>query len=67
MRRKTLIARVNKSVSLCTARTLERLIGELAPAYAVVALAIRKPPFPSIPKSVAEVRASNRLLYCADG
>jgi hypothetical protein len=62
-----LIARVNKSVSACTALALQRLVSELAPAYAVVALAIREPPFPSIPASVAEVHASYPLLCSADG
>jgi hypothetical protein len=62
-----LVARVNKSVSVNTARALERLVRELAPARIVVALAIRKPPFPSIPKSVAAVHASYPLLCSADG
>jgi hypothetical protein len=61
-----LIARVHNSVSACTAAALERLVGDL-PAFTFVALAIRKPPFPSMPKSVAEVRASHRLLCSADG
>ena len=64
---RTLVARVQKSVSACTARALERLVSELAPACAVVALAIRQPPFPSIPKSVAAVHASYPLLCSADG
>jgi hypothetical protein len=62
-----LIARVSKSVSMCTARALERVVGELAPAHTVVALAIRKPPFPSIPASVAAVHASHLLRCSADG
>lgn len=62
-----LIARVNESIAEWTDRALERLVGELAPAFTPVALAIRKPPFPSLPKTVADVRASNRLLYAADG
>ena len=62
-----LIARVNASVFACTARALERVVSELAPACTVVALAIRKPPFPSIPKSVAAVHASYPLLCSADG
>ena len=62
-----LIARVNASVSACTTRALERVVGELAPTSAVVALAIRKPPFPSIPKSVAAVHASYQLRCSADG
>ena len=62
-----LVARIQKSVSVCTARALERLVGELAPTSTVVALAIRKPPFPSIPKSVAAVHASYQLRCSADG
>ena len=62
-----LIARVQKSVSACTVRALERLVGELAPLSSVVALAIREPPFPSIPTSVAAVHASYQLRCSADG
>jgi len=62
-----LIARVQKSVSACTVRALERLVGELAPVSPVVALAIREPPFPSIPTSVAAVHASYQLRCSADG
>jgi hypothetical protein len=39
----------------------------LATACIVVALAIRKPPFPRLPGSVAAVRTSHRLLCAADG
>jgi hypothetical protein len=62
-----LIARVHKSVTSCTSKALERLVGELAPASTIVALAIRKPPFPSIPKRVADVHASYQLRCSADG
>jgi hypothetical protein len=62
-----LVARIQQSVSDRTTRALERLVGELAPASTVVALAIRKPPFPSIPKSVAAVHASYQLRCSADG
>jgi hypothetical protein len=62
-----LIARVHTSVVACTTNALVRLVGELAPASTVVALAIRKPPFPSIPKSVAAVHASYQLRCSADG
>ena len=51
----------------CTTNALERLIVELAPASTIVALAIRKPPFPSIPKDVAAVHASYQLRCSADG
>ena len=62
-----LVARVNQSVSACTSRVLDRVVTELAPVCTVVALAIRQPPFPSIPKSVAAVHASYPLLCSADG
>lgn len=62
-----LIARIQKSVSACTVRALERLVGELSPVSPVVALAIREPPFPSIPASVAAVHASYQLRCSADG
>jgi hypothetical protein len=62
-----LIARVNTSVTACTARALGRVVSELAPAYDIVGLAIREPPFPSIPKRIAEVHASYQLLCSADG
>ena len=62
-----LVARIQKSVSVCTIRALERLVGELAATAAVVALTIREPPFPSIPKSVAAVHASYQLRCSADG
>jgi hypothetical protein len=51
-----LLERVRRSVAICTAGALH-----------LVTLAIRKPPFPRLPKSVAEVLTSRRLLYAADG
>src|SRR5687767_10515549 len=62
-----LIARVRRSIANRTSLALQRLITELAPAHAVVALAIREPPFPDLPDSVATVRQSHRLTCCADG
>ena len=62
-----LIARVRRSVASRTALALQRVVTELAPAHAVVALAIREPPFPALPESVATVRQSHRLISCADG
>jgi hypothetical protein len=62
-----LIARVHTSVASCTNKALERLVSELAPASTIVALAIRKPPFPSIPKRVADVHTSYQLRCSADG
>jgi hypothetical protein len=62
-----LVARIQQSVSVCTTRALERLVGELAPTFAVVALTIREPLFPSIPTRVAAVHASYQLRCSADG
>jgi hypothetical protein len=62
-----LIARVRRSIAACTSRALARVVAELAPAYRVVALAIREPPFGTLPTSVAVVRQSYRLQCAADG
>ena len=62
-----LVARVRRSIAACTTQALERVVNELAPACHVVALAIRKPPFPRIPSSVREVHESYQLLCSADG
>ena len=62
-----LIARVRRSIAGRTSLALQRLVTELAPAHMVVALAIREPPFPDLPGSVAVVRHSHRLTSCADG
>jgi hypothetical protein len=63
----TLIARVRESIARHAARALQRLVAELRPAHEGVALAIREPPFPDLPRSVATVRQSVRLTNCADG
>jgi hypothetical protein len=62
-----LIARVRKSVAGRASLALRRVATELAPVHAVVALAIREPPFADLPRSVAAVRQSHRLTCCADG
>ena len=62
-----LIARVRRSIAACTTRALERVVSELAPSCAVMALAIRQPPFSRIPSSVGAVHASHQLRYSADG
>ena len=62
-----LIARVRRSIAKRTSLALQRLVAELQPGHAVVALAIREPPFPDLPQSVASVRQSHRLTNCADG
>ena len=62
-----LVERTRRSIATRTAIALTRVVAELTPSHAVVALAIRQPPFPRIPKSVAAVWASHRLLCAADG
>jgi hypothetical protein len=62
-----LIARVRQSVAECTSRALQRVLADLAPTCHVVALAIREPPFPELPATVAIVRQSYQLQCAADG
>ena len=62
-----LIARVRRSIAARTSDAFTRVVTELAPAYAVVALAIREPPFAELPETVAAVRKSYRLQCAADG
>jgi hypothetical protein len=62
-----LITQVRRSIEARTGDALTRLVTELAPSYAVVALAIRKPPFADLPGSVAAVRKSYPLQCAADG
>jgi hypothetical protein len=62
-----LIARVRQSIVARTEAALQRIVTELAPSHAVVALAIREPPFAKLPTSIAAVRASYQLQCAADG
>ena len=62
-----LIARVRLSIATRTADALTRLVTDLAPAYSVVALTIREPPFFELPETVTVVRKSYRLQCAADG
>jgi hypothetical protein len=62
-----LIARVQRSVAAWTSRALQGVVTDLAQSHAIVALAIRKPLFPTLPETVAPVRQSYRLQCCADG
>jgi hypothetical protein len=61
-----LVDRVRRSVDVCCRRALEQLRADLAPDR-LVALAIREPPGPPIPSSVAEVLESYRVTCMADG
>ena len=62
-----LIARVRRSIEACTTRALREIVTALAPAYSVVALAIRECQFRELPDTVAVVRRSYQLQCAADG
>ena len=62
-----LIARVRRSIAARTSDALTRIVTDLTPAYAVVALAIRETLFAELPETVAVVRKSYRLQCAADG
>lgn len=62
-----LIARVRRSIAECSARALREVVRDVAPSYDIVALAIREPPFPELPDTVAVVRQSYQLQCAADG
>jgi hypothetical protein len=62
-----LITRVKRSIAARTSEALTRVVTELAPTFAVVALAIRAPPFEELPESIATVWASYRFQCAADG
>lgn len=62
-----LIARVRRSIAGRTSRALRQVVGDLAPVHRVVALAVREPPFPELPETVAVVRQSYQLQCAADG
>ena len=62
-----LIARVRRSIAECSLRALHEVVADLAPTYAVVALAIREPPYPGLPDTVVAVRQSYQLQCAADG
>jgi hypothetical protein len=62
-----LIAQVRRSAAAHAFEALTHAVTELAPSHAVVALAIRKPPFDDLPATVAAVRKSYQLQCAADG
>jgi hypothetical protein len=62
-----LIARVRRSIADRTTLALQRVVTELSPTHVAVALAIRKSPFPELPRTVVSVWRSNRLQCAADG
>ena len=62
-----LIARVRESIATCTLDALRTVLTVLSPQHTVVALAIREPPFPELPETIAAVRRSYQLQCAADG
>ena len=62
-----LIARVRRSIERCATDALQRLVTELAPTQAIIALAIRRPPYDELPETYTPVRESYRLMCAADG
>jgi hypothetical protein len=62
-----LIARVRGSIAKCTSHALSEIVTDMAQSYSIVALAIREPPFPDLPETVAVVRQSYQLQCAADG
>jgi hypothetical protein len=62
-----LIARVRRSIAARATLALQRVVTDLSPAHAAVALAIREPPFSALPRTVREVHRSYRLQCAADG
>jgi hypothetical protein len=62
-----LIARVRRSIATRASFAVQGVMTDLAPAHAIAALAIRKPPFSDLPETVADVWQSYRLQCAADG
>jgi hypothetical protein len=62
-----LLRRVEQSVEKCAALAFERLSSDLSRRYRVSAIAIRHPPLPRLPATVAEVHASYYTQCRADG
>ena len=62
-----LITNVRKSVTRATDLALGRLVDELSREHPIRTLTIRKPPFETLPATVAAVHASYQLLCAADG
>jgi hypothetical protein len=61
-----LVREVRTSANRCATAALSRLIGELAPATCR-GIAIRVPPLPGLPATVAEVHANAWIMNRADG
>src|SRR4029077_13299126 len=62
-----LLRRVERSIAGCAALAFERLASDLSHRYRLTSIAIRHPPLPRLPKTVAEVHASYYTQCRADG
>lgn len=62
-----LLHRVKRSVVGCTRLAFDYLAADLSPRYRVSSIAIRHPPLPRLPATVAEVHASYYTQCRADG
>lgn len=63
----TLVTLVRASVAGAATEALAQLASDLEHECALRAIAIRTPPIDSLPKTVAEVHASRRIMMAADG
>jgi hypothetical protein len=62
-----LLRTVERSIEGCATLAFERLSSDLSPRYCVSSIAIRHPPLPRLPPTVAEVHASYYTQCRADG
>jgi hypothetical protein len=62
-----LLRKVERSIEGCATLAFERLSSDLSPRYHVSSIAIRQPPLPRLPATVAEVHASYYTQCRADG
>ena len=62
-----LLRKVERSIEGCATLAFERLSSDLSPRYRICSIAIRHPPLPHLPPTVAEVHASYFAQCRADG
>ena len=62
-----LLRRVKRSVAACTRLAFDHLAADLSSRYRVASIAIRHPPLPRLPATVAEVHRSYHTQCRADG
>lgn len=66
MRAEALVKEVQESAAHCAERALAKLKSGLEPVGEVIAIALRVPPLPHLPESVAAAHASTPVLVRAD-